>query len=78
MFNSVFYRHVPYLTGLAILLMIAVAMPAIALEIEAEAEAEKTPEAEKAQVKWGTSIEEAMKQSAETGKPVMMDFYTDW
>ena len=73
MFNSVFYRHVPYLTGLAILLMIAVAMPAIALE----AEAEKAPEAEKAQVKWGTSIEEAMKQSAETGKPVMMDFYTD-
>ena len=73
MFNSVFYRHVPYLTGLAILLMIAVAMPAIALE----AEAEKAPEAEKAQVKWGTSIEDAMKQSAETGKPVMMDFYTD-
>lgn len=76
MFNSVFYRHVPYLTGLAVLLMIAVAMPAIALEIEAETE--KAPEAEKAQVKWGTSIEEAMKQSAETGKPVMMDFYTEW
>ncbi len=74
MFNSVFYRHVPYLTGLAVLLMIAVAMPAIALEIEAE----KAPEAEKAQVVWGTSIEEAMKQSAETGKPVMMDFYTEW
>lgn len=33
--------------------------------------------AEKSQVKWGTSIQEAMKQSAETGKPVMMDFYTD-
>ena len=66
MFNSVFYRHVPYLTGLAILLMIAVAMPAMAQD------------AEKAQVKWGTSIEEAMKQSAETGKPVMMDFYTEW
>lgn len=69
MFNSVFYRHGTYLTGLAILLMIAVAMPAIAQD---------TPEAEKAQVKWGTSIEDAMKQSAETGKPVMMDFYTDW
>ena len=66
MFNSVLYRHGPYLTGLAVLLMIAVAMPAIAQE------------AEKAQVKWGTSIEEAMKQSTETGKPVMMDFYTDW
>lgn len=34
-------------------------------------------EAEKAEVKWGTSIEEAMKQSTETGKPIMMDFYTD-
>ncbi len=34
-------------------------------------------EAGKAQVKWGTSIEEAMKQSTETGKPIMMDFYTD-
>ena len=70
MFNSVFYRHGTYLTGLAILLMIAVAIPAIAQE------AEKT--AEKAQVQWGTSIEDAMKQSAETGKPVMMDFYTEW
>ncbi len=69
MFNSVFYRHGTYLTGLAILLMIAVAMPAIAQD---------APEAEKAQVKWGTSIEDAMKQAAETGKPVMMDFYTDW
>ena len=65
MFNSVFYKRVPYLTGLAIFLMIAVAIPVIAQE-------------EKAQVEWGTSIEEAMKQSAETGKPVMMDFYTDW
>lgn len=69
MFNSVFYRHGTYLTGLAILLMIAVAIPAIAQDAQ---------EAEKAQVKWGTSIEDAMKQSAETGKPVMMDFYTDW
>ena len=34
-------------------------------------------ETEKIQVKWGTSIEETMKQSAETGKPIMMDFYTD-
>lgn len=72
MLNSVFYRHGTYLTGLAILLMIAVSMPAIAQE------AQDAPEAEKAQVQWGTSIEDAMKQSAETGKPVMMDFYTDW
>lgn len=65
MINSVFHRHTPYLTGLAILLMIAVAIPVIAQE-------------EKEQVVWGSSIEDAMKQSAETGKPVMMDFYTDW
>lgn len=72
MFNSVFYRYGTYLTGLAILLMIAVAIPAIAQEEQEEQEAEK------AQVKWGTSIEDAMKQAAETGKPVMMDFYTEW
>ncbi len=72
MFNSVFYRHGTYLTGLAILLMIAVAIPAIAQDAQDAQETEKT------QVQWGTSIEEAMKQAAETGKPVMMDFYTDW
>ena len=75
MFNSVFYRHGTYLTGLAILLMIAVAIPAIAQDAP---DAQDAPEVEKAQVQWGTSIEEAMKQAAETGKPVMMDFYTDW
>ncbi len=65
MFNSFLHRQSPYLTGLAIVLMVAIAIPVIAQE-------------EKAQVVWGTSIEDAMKQSAETGKPVMMDFYTDW
>lgn len=29
-------------------------------------------------VEWGTSIEEAQSQAAESGKPIMMDFYTDW
>lgn len=65
MFNSFFHRQTPYLTGLAIFLMVAIAIPVIAQE-------------EKAQVVWGTSIEDAMKQAGETGKPVMMDFYTEW
>ena len=29
-------------------------------------------------VEWGTSIEEAQVQATESGKPIMMDFYTDW
>lgn len=78
MFNSVFYRHGTYLTGLAILLMIAVAIPAIAQDAPDAEKAPDAPDAEKAQVQWGSSIEEAMKQAAETGKPVMMDFYTEW
>lgn len=28
-------------------------------------------------VEWGTSIEEAQIQATESGKPIMMDFYTD-
>lgn len=63
MFNSVLDRYTTYFAGLAALLMLAVSMPVLA-------EGEK--------VEWGTSIEKAMSQAAETGKPVMMDFYTDW
>lgn len=62
MFNSVFHRYSPYLAGLTAFLLIAVSVPVLA-------EGEK--------VKWGMSIEEATKQAAETGKPIMMDFYTD-
>ena len=63
MFNSVFHRYSPYLAGLTVFLLIAVSVPVLA-------EGEK--------VEWGTSIEEATKQATETGKPIMMDFYTDW
>ncbi len=63
MFNSVFHRHVPYLAGLTVLLLMAVSIPVLA-------EGEK--------VQWGTSIAEATSQATETGKPIMMDFYTDW
>lgn len=63
MFYSVFHRYSPYLAGLTVLLLMAVS-----LSVLAEAE----------EVQWGTSIEEATLQAAETGKPIMMDFYTDW
>ncbi len=63
MFYSIFHRYSAYLAGLTILLLMAISMPVLA-------EGEK--------VEWGTSIEEATSQAAETGKPIMMDFYTDW
>ena len=31
-----------------------------------------------AEISWGKSIEEGMKEAEKTGKPVMLDFYTDW
>ena len=62
MFNSVFYRYSPYVAGLTVLLLMTVSIPVLA-------EGEK--------VQWGMSIEEATKQAVDTGKPIMMDFYTD-
>ena len=29
-------------------------------------------------VEWGKSLEDGMKEAEKTGKPVMLDFYTDW
>lgn len=63
MINSVLHHHSPYLAGLTVLMLMAVCMPVLA-------EGDK--------VEWRNTIEEATKQSAETGKPIMMDFYTDW
>ncbi len=31
-----------------------------------------------AEIQWSESIEETLSKAAETGKPIMMDFYTDW
>ena len=31
-----------------------------------------------AEINWGKSLEEGMKEAEKTGKPVMLDFYTDW
>ena len=30
------------------------------------------------EVQWSQSIEESMSEAKTTGKPMMMDFYTDW
>lgn len=30
------------------------------------------------EVQWRQSIEESMSEAKTTGKPMMMDFYTDW
>ena len=30
------------------------------------------------EVQWEKTLEESLAKAAETGKPIMMDFYTDW
>lgn len=30
------------------------------------------------EIKWEETLEESMSKAKETGKPIMMDFYTDW
>ena len=80
MYNSVFHRHTYYFVGLIVLFLMAVAIPVFAEGEEAGTEGEKVVEGEisSATVEWGTSIAEATAQSVETGKPIMMDFYTEW
>ena len=63
MINSVLQRYSLSLVGLTVLMLIVVCMPQIA---------------EGQQVEWRSTLEEAQTQSNETGKPMMMDFYTDW
>lgn len=31
-----------------------------------------------AEISWEKSLEDGMKEAEKTGKPVMLDFYTDW
>lgn len=31
-----------------------------------------------AEIQWSESVEETLSKATETGKPIMMDFYTDW
>ncbi len=30
------------------------------------------------EIQWGESIEKGLAEAQKTGKPVMMDFYTEW
>ncbi len=73
MINSVLHKPAPYFAGLVVLLLMAVSFT-----VFAEGKEAITEEAGEAQILWVETVEEAIKQSTETGKPVMMDFYTDW
>ena len=75
MFNSVLQKHFNYAAALAVLLLMAVSIPVFADSHEVTTETEETSEV---QIQWVDTVEEATKQSTETGKPIMMDFYTDW
>lgn len=61
--NSVLENKITLLFAFGIILLLVVSM-----QVYAEGD----------MVEWGTSIEEAQVQAAKSGKPIMMDFYTDW
>lgn len=63
MIKSVLHTKFTLLTAFGVLLLITISMPVFA---------------EGEEIEWATSIEDATSQAAETGKPIMMDFYTDW
>ncbi|MCG9126176.1 hypothetical protein JT359_01125 [Candidatus Poribacteria bacterium] len=63
MFNSVLQKKLTLLPAFGIILLMVASM-----QVYAEGDT----------VEWGTSIEEAQLQAVESGKPIMMDFYTDW
>ena len=63
MFKPVFRPTTAYLTGLiALLLMVGTGT---------------TPAASEG-IQWVASVEDTLKEAEKTGKPIMMDFYTDW
>ncbi len=63
MFNLIVHRASTYLTGLVVLLLMVGTIPAIVASEE---------------IQWRETLEESLMESEKTGKPVMMDFYTDW
>lgn len=63
MFKPVFHRTAAYLTGLIVLLLIIGTGPVLVASEE---------------IQWRESVEATLKEAEETGKPIMMDFYTDW
>lgn len=63
MINSVLHNKFTLLPAFGLILLMVASM-------QVYAEGDK--------VEWGTSIEDAQSQAAESGKSIMMDFYTDW
>ena len=66
MFNSVFCRNFPYTTVIVVLLLVAVLIPASEARIQWEVYVK------------GHSIKRGIEEASKTGKPIMMNFYTDW
>ena len=63
MFNPVLHRTVPCFLALSVLLLMVGTL---------------SMPAQSATVNWEKSLEDGMKEAEKTGKPVMLDFYTDW
>jgi thiol:disulfide interchange protein len=63
MFNPVFHRTSTHLAGLVVLLLMVGAIPTLVASEE---------------IRWRETVEDTMTEAAKTGKPIMMDFYTDW
>ena len=63
MFNPVFHRTSTRLAGLVVLLLMVGAIPALVASEE---------------IQWRETVEDTMTEATKTGKPIMMDFYTDW
>lgn len=73
MYNSVLQKHFSSLTTLAVFLLIAVS-----ISVLAEGNIVAAEETGSTTVEWVDTVEDALEQSTKTGKPIMMDFYTDW
>lgn len=63
MFKPIFHPTATYLTGLVVLLLMVGTVPALVANEE---------------IQWKDTVEDTMMEAEQTGKPVMMDFYTDW
>ncbi len=63
MFYPVFHRTSTRLAGLLVLLLMVGTIPALVASEE---------------IQWRETVEDTMSEAAKTGKPIMMDFYTDW
>ena len=63
MFKPIFHPAAAYLTGLTVLLLMIGTIPALVASEE---------------IQWRESVEDTLKEAEKTGKPIMMDFYTDW